>query len=339
MTMRLRFSFVAAAIALGAVSAAAQDDARIVTRANVKAARELARAYQGGPEETERFSRRVKIGRDGRVSVSNVSGDIVVTGGSGDEVSIEAVKRSRGSRDNLRNVDIVVDDRAGRVDVRTNYVGRNGNVSVDFTITVPSSAAVELSSVSGSLKISGVSGGGVRLNTVSGSVTASETPHVEVAKSVSGSITLSAISVDGDLNASSVSGTVTVNGVKARGLDLGSVSGNLVLTDASCERLTAKSVSGSVEYSGALTRNGRYDINSHSGSVRLALPASTGFDLTANTFSGAIRSEFAMTIGGDASRDVRGAGFSNHSIHGTVGDGSATITVRTFSGNIVITKR
>ena len=46
-----------------------------------------------------------------------------------------------------------------------------------------------------------------------------------------------------------------------------------------------------------------------------------------------------MTVGGDASRDIRGAGPHNQSIHGTVGDGSATLTVRTFSGNIVITKK
>ena len=52
---------------------------------------ELPAAYQGrnrGPDQTERFSRRVKVGRDGRVSVGNIAGDIVVTGGSGDEVSI-----------------------------------------------------------------------------------------------------------------------------------------------------------------------------------------------------------------------------------------------------------
>src|SRR5262245_19964928 len=46
------------------------------------------RAYQGrnsGPEQTERFSRKVRVGRDGRVSISNISGNIVVNAGSGDE--------------------------------------------------------------------------------------------------------------------------------------------------------------------------------------------------------------------------------------------------------------
>src|SRR5919199_2554900 len=83
----------------------------------------IAHAYHGsqgrnrGPERTERFSRKVKIGRDGRVSIQNISGDITVTGGSGDEVSIEAVKRARGDSSQLERARIVVDERAGRVDI------------------------------------------------------------------------------------------------------------------------------------------------------------------------------------------------------------------------------
>src|SRR5207237_5828151 len=103
-----------------AIPALAQDaDQRIVLRDLVRMAR--ARAYQGrnGPEQTERFSRRLKVGRDARISIDNIAGDIVVTGGSGDEVSIEAVKRTRGDRSELAAVRITVDERAGRVDVRT----------------------------------------------------------------------------------------------------------------------------------------------------------------------------------------------------------------------------
>jgi len=92
-------------------------------------------AYQGrdrGREQTDRVSRKVKLGRDGRVSISNISGQIVVTGGSGDEVTIDAVKRARGDQGQLANVRVVVDDRPGRVDIRTEYDAnrftRNNNV-------------------------------------------------------------------------------------------------------------------------------------------------------------------------------------------------------------------
>jgi len=87
-----------AAIAAEAVPAGAQTHLNDVVRI---------RMYQGrdrGPEQTDRFSAKYRIGRDGRVSIANISGDIVVTGGSGEEVSVDAVKRGRGDRSQLGNV-------------------------------------------------------------------------------------------------------------------------------------------------------------------------------------------------------------------------------------------
>jgi hypothetical protein len=136
--MRRIFSFLTIVVVLGAGPVAAQgpDDVRIVVRDVVKTV--TSRAYQGrtrnnGPEQTETFSRKVKVGRDGRVSISNIAGDIKITGGSGDDVTIEAVKRTRGDRGQLGAVQIVVDDRPGRVEVRTEYESdrsyRNRNIT------------------------------------------------------------------------------------------------------------------------------------------------------------------------------------------------------------------
>ena len=80
-------------------------------------------------------------------------------------------------------------------------------------------------------------------------------------------------------------------------------------------------------------------MNSHSGSVRLTLINPPGFEVTANTFSGSIRSDFPLTIGGDSDRRGGRPEITSRSIRATFGDGSATLTLRTFSGNIVIEKR
>src|SRR5262249_11167150 len=311
--MRLTVPFVIAGLLLTAPAGAQDPDPRIVVHEIVRdvvrdvhrdVSREVARdfagaprtAYQGrdrGPEQTERFSRKVKIGRDGRVSVQNISGDIVVSGGSGDEVSIEAVKRGRREPAQLAATRIVVEERAGRVDVRTEYDNsrfyRNNNVSVDYTVTVPSGTSVDLKSVSGSVKVTGVKGT-VRAESISGNVVTTDTPKVEAAKTVSGNVTLTGIVIDGDLSAGTVSGTVTARGVKAHALELGSVSGDVIVTDVTCDRLNAKSVSGGFEYSGAISRGGVYDVNVHSGTIRFTLANPSGFELTASTFSGNIRS-------------------------------------------------
>jgi DUF4097 and DUF4098 domain-containing protein YvlB len=356
--MRLTLPMLMAGLAVSASAAAQDAGQRIVLRDVVRtvsprvpnAAAALGwttRAYQGrdrGPEQTERFSRKVKIGRDGRVSIANISGDIVVTAGSGDEVSIEAVKRTRGSQNELASVHIEVAERQGRVDVQTTHAGRSDHVSVDYTVTVPLSATLDLHSVSGALKITGVRGS-VRAETVSGNVTTTDTPKLESARSVSGNVSLTSASADGDLSAGTVSGNLTAKGMKAHGLDLGSVSGDISLSDVMCDRLGIKSVSGSVEYGGSIAKSGRYDINTHSGTVRLVLASPSGFELNATSFSGSIRSDLPLTIGGDSARRGRDAGrrrdagFNSHSMRATFGDGSATLIIRTFSGDIIIAKR
>ncbi len=339
-------------LTLVAAPLAAQDpsdrDPRIVVREQVRGVihgqvevRRAARAYQGrdrGPEQTDRFSRRVRLGRDGRFTIQNIAGDITVAVGSGDDVSIEAVKRTRGDRSQLASVQILVDERPGRVEVRTDHTGRNDRVAVDYTVTVPASTGVEAKSVSGSVKITGVQGV-VRAETISGGVTTASTPKLEIAKSVSGDVDLTDATADADLNASSVSGAIRARGLKARTLELGTVSGDVTLSNIACTRLGVRSVSGSVEYSGTLAKSGRYDINSHSGTIRLSLATDVGFELSANSFSGTIRSELPMTLGPTPGRSDRRRPGPGHSTHAVFGDGSATLVIRTFSGDIVITKR
>ncbi|MBZ5557399.1 MAG: DUF4097 domain-containing protein [Acidobacteriia bacterium] len=351
--MRSTVSFVVAGFIAAAAPAWAQSQPgpRIVVGGRVSGGvvaetrPPSARAYQGrnsGPEQTERFSRKVKIGRDGRVSLANIAGDIVVTGGSGDEVSIEAVKRTRGDRGELASVHIDVAERGSRVEVQTTHTLRRDRVSVDYTVSVPNSASLEVHSISGTIKVTGVRGT-VRAETISGDVTVSDTPKLEAAKSTSGNVSIAGVSVEGDLVAGSVSGSVTARNVKAHGLELGSVSGGITVTDAMCDRLGAKSVSGSIEYAGTISKTGRYEINTHSGTVRLTLANPPGFELNANSFSGSVRSDFPMTIGGTADRNTRDRSgrriMNNRSMRATYGDGSATLTIRTFSGDIVIAKK
>jgi DUF4097 and DUF4098 domain-containing protein YvlB len=314
-------------------------------------AREL---YQGrrGPEQSDTFSRKYRIGRDGRVSIQNVAGEISVSVGQGDDVSIEAVKRTRGDRSELNRVEVIVEEHAGRVDVRTEHGAffRDDHVSVDFTVIVPEGASVEMRSVSGNVKVIGVKGV-VRAQSVSGNVVASNAPRVEYARTVSGDVELTGVSMDSDMTAQSISGSVHASGLKARALDISTVSGEVSLRDANCERLNARSVSGGIDYNGSLTKNGRYDVSSHSGSVRFTLTSGTGFELNTTSFSGSLRSEFPLTLGGQPGGDViigpgsnttlrRGRGRGPGSgVRAVFGDGSASLSLRTFSGDIVIARR
>lgn len=323
-----------------------------------------------GPEQVERFSRTVKVGRAGSLDVSNIAGDIIVSGTGKDEITIDATKRVR-TRDEtygkqmLQEVTIEVVERAGRLEVRTGYPRRSRRVSVavDYTIKVPPEASVTVKSISGDVRVTSVKGE-LRVESVSGSVHAGGANRLMLAKSVSGDVDISGASTDAELSASSVSGNLTAKNIKARSLDLGTVSGDVMLTEATCDRAHVRSVSGGIEYGGTLAKNGRYELNSHSGDVRLLVGENIGFELEASTFSGNVRSDLPLTLRTDRRAEPPGApprppapppppdtersrvvvrsrshGGESRSIVGTYGDGSALIVIRTFSGNVVIAKR
>jgi DUF4097 and DUF4098 domain-containing protein YvlB len=312
MPLSFRLASVAAAVLLTAWPAAAQN--------------------RREAEETERISRKFTIGENGRFTLANISGNVTLSSGSGDEVVVEAVKRTRGERRELASVVVEFDERPGRLEVRTRHTARRDRASVDFTVTVPRAATVDLSSISGNVRVSGLLGA-LRANSVSGSVVVSDSSNVESAKSMSGNVELTGSAADGRLTASTISGTVRARDLKARALAVSSVSGNAELSNVEAERLEAKSVSGHVIFDGAAARNGRYEFSTHSGDVRLTLASSPGFELRASTFGGSIRSDLPVTVGGSR---ARGRGRSTTAV---VGDGSASLNASTFSGSIVIGRR
>jgi len=291
------------------------------------------RQNRGGPEETERNTWQLKLPEDGRFSLVNVAGNILVNGASGDAVVLEAIKRTNGSRDELARVRVDIFERPGRLDVRTRHLGPD-RTAVDYNVSLPAGASVSLRSVSGDMKVVNVRGI-VRAESVSGAVLTSNVPRVEWAKSISGSVEITNTSTDdAELNVASTTGTVRTFGLKARRLRLNTVTGDLLLGDITCETLDARSVTGKVEYAGALSKSGHYEISSHSGPIRLVLSPAIGFDINTESFAGTFHSELPLTVIDQTVR--RGV---TRSMRGTFGDGSAILNISTFSGDVVIVKR
>lgn len=352
--MRRVSVFAALAIAAAAVPAPAQtqpggDVHRTAIRE--RAARAVTVRYQGRDsreEQTERFTRTLKIGAGGSIDLSNIAGDIVITAGGGSEARLEVVKTARGrtvedAKELLQLVDVDVTERGNRVEVRTRYPRedesrrshrRNFNVSVAYALTAPAGAAITANSVSGSISSTGIKGE-LSLESVSGSIRIRNGGRVAAAKSVSGDIEIADTAIDGALDVSSVSGAVVLRRVKVGRLSAGSVSGEVHVEDVECERVNAQSVSGGVNFSGPLAANGRYALQSHSGEVRIAIAGGAGFELEATSFSGSVRSEFDIKTPGAEPASRR----RQRTLRGVYGDGSAVLDLTTFSGSIVISKR
>src|SRR5688572_1468659 len=71
---------------------------------------------RSGPEYTEQISKTLRLGRNGTFDLQNLSGDIVVTGGGGNDVRVEATKRVRHQRESearalLQSIVVRIDER------------------------------------------------------------------------------------------------------------------------------------------------------------------------------------------------------------------------------------
>lgn len=356
--MRKLIAFLTfAAIACAPTTGAAQvypERVRSSAREAARAAREAARAdwYQRGDareEQTERVARTLKIGATGEISLSNIAGDIVVSRSGGGDATVEIVKTARArtaeeARELLGLVQVDVVERAGRAEIRTRYPQRDDmqrrgrrsfNVSVAYTVTAPEQASITVNSISGDISVRDIKGD-LALETISGDVRIANAGRVPRAKTVSGNVEITDTTIEGTMDASTVSGTLHLRNVAARRLDLGSVSGDVRLEAVKCERVGARSVSGQIQLTGPLVRGGRYELGSHSGEVRVLTSGDVGFEVEASSFSGSVRAEMPLTLQGTT---VGGRGPRQRSLRGTFGDGSAMLDLSTFSGSIVIAKQ
>ncbi len=353
MTLRQTVPALLTLAALAASAAPAQAQAfpervRTVVREHVEVARAV--WYQQGREEqTERQTKTLKLGANGELSVANISGDIVVTRAAGGDATVEIIKTARArtaddARELLGLVQVTVTERNGRAEVKAVYPQRdemrrnnrrNVNVSVAYTISAPAGTRLTIGSVSGGIKVADIKGD-LTATTISGAVRIATAGRIASARSVSGDVEIIDTQIDGAVEAQSISGNVVLRNVTARRVDLGSVSGGVVVHDVQCERVDAHTISGSVDFAGSLVKNGRYELTSHSGDVRIAVAGNTGFELEANSFSGSVRSDLPVTLQGN---DLAGGRGRRRAMRGVFGDGSAVLDVTTFSGSIVISKR
>ena len=287
----------------------------------------------------EKYEKTEALAKNGKLYLNNVSGQIEIATWKEAQVKIEAIKTSKAAtlakaKENAALVTIEVTKDADLVRVETKYPEKQGgfwgsdspNVSVDYKLWVPDQAAVEIRSVSGDVMVAPI-GGHARVSCVSGDVDLLGAAGADI-DLVSGELTLENIA--GDAYLKTVSGNIDVTRVKGS-VEAEAVSGDIDLRDVSeAQTVNAKNVSGNITYAGKIKAGGRYELKTHSGNVRMTIPADSGFDFEANTFGGDIDSDFEIQVVGK---------ISPREIHGTVGKGGATVILKSFSGSIDLKKR
>jgi DUF4097 and DUF4098 domain-containing protein YvlB len=286
----------------------------------------------------EKFEKTVALAKDGKVDISNISGDITVLSWNQDQVKIEALKISEASslekaKENTAKVTIEVVPEGSLLRIETKYPksdkfwgGDSVNVSVNYKLWIPEKAALKATNISGDISAEAI-GGAVALKAVSGDIHLTKAAGGADCNTVSGDVTVA--EVTGSAFLKSVSGDVKAGGVKGS-VEAESVSGDIGLTEVSeASTVRVKALSGEVLYRGGVSKQGNYSLKSHSGTVTLYIPADSAFDLEAETFSGEIQSDFEIKVMGKV---------SPKELSGSVNGGGAVLKVSSFSGDIKLKK-
>jgi DUF4097 and DUF4098 domain-containing protein YvlB len=260
----------------------------------------------------------VVLDRQATVDLSLMSGRVEVVGGGGSQAHVRATT-NRG--------EIQFDAGPGRLRLSVDPGRRGGNGDARFELTVPAGTRVIVNSLSATISIRGVKGE-VDVNSVSGSIAVTDAARKVNAESVSGNVEIAQVA--GDVRASSVSGRVEVDDVTGD-LATESVSGRISMTRARSKYVRSGSVSGRISYAGTFDPAGTYEFKTHSGSLRLSLPADVGAQVRIETFSGNVDSDFPVTL----QPSTQGKG-STGKIEFKIGDGRARIVAESFSGSIKI---
>ena len=113
-----------------------------------------------GPRETEIVDRTVALPANGTLRLKTFSGRVNITGTSGDQVVIHAVRRA--SRDRLDDIKLEITTSGSTIEIDANHrvvERRNDNVvDTDFDIRVPSRARLDIKTFSAPVTVIGVNG-------------------------------------------------------------------------------------------------------------------------------------------------------------------------------------
>ena len=253
----------------------------------------------------EPMERSFEVGPGSFLSVSNVSGEIIVRGADTGTIQVHASKRGSGSR--AAQTEITFSQEGNRVTVGTKGTagglfafGRNAG-RVDYRITVPRDCSLDVHTVSGEADIAEINAA-VAVESVSGDV---------VLRHVHGD--LSTTTVSGDVHASDLVGAFIMR----------TTSGDAAVEESRVRRFQVNTVSGDFHVETTLTVGEHYFAKTVSGDMILRIPPSTAATIQLRTTSGDVLSEMPAEIIRSGRRHWQGrinGGGANVEMHSVSGD-------------------
>jgi len=264
----------------------------------------------------------------GVVSIENMLGSVTVEGWDRGEVEVTGTLGKGPDR-----LDVDTDGDRTRVEVvwpeHNDDWNHKKTEDTDLTVKVPRGSEVRIEGVNLEIDVSALDGP-VRAETVNGGIQVGGSPESIDVGTVNGSIHVTATT--GDLEAETVNGGIVLSGVKGE-VRASTVNGSIQIEGGGIGKLEVSSVSGDIDFTGGVTRQGSLDISSHSGTITLTLPGSVSANFDVSTFSGKITNDF----GPEATRKDKYA--PGMELNFRTGGGDTDIEVSSFSGSVNLRKQ
>ncbi len=265
------------------------------------------------------------VDKDATITIEVLAGRVAVETWNKGEVHITGTLDPKAE-------ELRIEGGGGRLQIEVEYPDRIRDIDEgsDLRIRVPEEADVEISTVSADVTVDDVRGD-VDIETVSGEVGVRGEPAELEVESVSGVLDIDVKTDTASLTC--VSGDLKVRGVR-RDLECAVVSGSIEV-DAGKDMMSleCETVSGDITVTGELPGRADWSLSAHSGDITVLLSGDVDAEFEIETFSGEINDVF----GHQARRTSKYAPGSE--LEATVGDGSATVDIEAFSGEVTVRKK
>ena len=233
--------------------------------------RDRDRDQDRGPRETENVDRTLSLPPGGTVRLKTFSGRVNITGSSGNQVVIKAVRRA--TRERLNDIKLEITQNGNIIDIDANHrvvERRNDNaVETDFDIQVPNQVKLDLRTFSAPITATNINGD-VIVEGFSSEIRLTDVAGPKRIKTFSGGVHVQANNwADGDnMNVNTFSGDIVLRlPATARGdLEFDSFSGSF-----NSALPVTMSTSSKRSFRGTLNGGGGTDfrLNTFSGDVRI----------------------------------------------------------------------
>ena len=162
-----------------------------------------------GELKKEEFFDFVKPGKNARVKVSNINGNINISRSKESNITIYAVKKTYAGKEELNKVEVTV-SKGDEIVIKTIYVKESANVSVDYNITIPDDIALQdVNNLNGDINIIGVNGS-ISAVTLNGNIDIGETKSILKAKTSNGSIKVILSEINDKVNIETHNGAIEI---------------------------------------------------------------------------------------------------------------------------------